>query len=73
MNTDKLDAVIGNMRNTILGKQQLLDIWENRTPNPSAQIGEEMAAASATRFLRINVDELNRILVDLEEARKDLE
>ncbi len=72
MNTDKLDVVISNMRNTILGKQRLLDRWNTIELDPTKPIGEQLAISASVEYLRDNVGELNRILADLEAARKDI-
>lgn len=72
MNTNKLDVVISNIQNTIIGKQRLLDIWDKMEMDPTKPIGEQLAISASVQYLKDNVGELNRILVDLEEARKDI-
>lgn len=51
-----------NLKNTIAGKELLLIEYDNRTGK---------AAEHAKAFLQINVDELKRILIDVELCCKE--
>ena len=68
-----LQTVITNLRNTIAGKEKMLaEQWDKMAfGNPSWQgdIGKQMAMKATIEFLKINIDELNRILDDLVECQ----
>lgn len=61
-----LQTVCDNLKNTIAGKQKVLDTLKNPRDLPP---GADMAVASLSQFLEINIDELKRILVDVEACR----
>ena len=69
MSTEKLDSVISNIKRTIVGKEMLLDTYESPSVNPYGPSVKE----TMIHFLKLNLVELNHILVDLEDARKDIE
>jgi hypothetical protein len=60
-----LETVIANLENTIQGKQALLRDIDFYSGTPSST-----ASSQYTReFLRININELNRILSDLKKVK----
>ena len=68
-----IQTVAANLRNTIAGKEFLLEKMQQGTDSQDAV---DRAVASATMaFLKINIDELKRILADVEtcclQARED--
>ena len=67
-----IQTVATNLRNTIAGKEQAL-VEYNKVLNiyidPVAD-GERMAIIATVEFLKINIDELRRILQDVEQCVK---
>lgn len=67
-----IQTVKQNLRATIAGKEQLLA--EHRCAlavsylGPTPIAGTEMAFVATIKFLEINIDELERILADLEKC-----
>ncbi len=59
-----LDQVIRNLENTILGKRELLDSLNFYTG------GNGQAERVSAEFLRVNIRELERILVDLKKVQE---
>lgn len=59
-----------NLKNTIAGKEKML--WQQRSAlalsylGPTPPVGAEMACFATIQFLEINIDELKRILGDVE-------
>ena len=66
-----LQTVAQNLRNTIAGKEEMLAEFESTT----LRAGANLEAVFATKeFLKINIDELKRILADVEKCvAKDVE
>ena len=63
-----LQTVITNLRRTIAGKEMMLKEY-NKAVNISVDpldVGERMAITATVEFLEINIDELKRILQDVE-------
>jgi len=71
-----LQTVITNLRRTIAGKEMMLKEY-NKAVNISVDpldVGERMAITATVEFLEINIDELKRILADVEKCvEKDVE
>ena len=61
-----IQTVAENLRNTIAGKEKMLaDYQEVRK---LAARGEDMALYATVSFLKVNIDELKRILQDVEQC-----
>lgn len=60
-----IQTVKANIRNTIEGKEHLLDQYQR-----SLELGmlyeQKIAVTAASEFVKINIDELKKILKDLE-------
>lgn len=63
-----LSTVAANLRNTIAGKEQMLAGLNPNNPysNEFLNEGEVMARRATIEFLKININELRRILQDVE-------
>ena len=62
-----IQTVADNLRATIAGKEQMLAEFESTT----LRAGANLEAVYATKeFLKINIDELKRILQDVEQCVK---
>lgn len=63
-----LQTIINNLKNTIAGKQKMLDDLYPNNPFVTEFMsdGEIMARRATIEFLRINISELKRILADVE-------
>ena len=59
-----IQTVATNLRNTIAGKEKYLD--EVRTARCIADRSEDIALHAVQELLKVNVDELKRILQDVE-------
>ena len=67
-----IQTVAENLRNTIAGKERHLA--ELDTVNAMAiSSGEAMALAATYKFLKVNIDELKRILQDVEQCIEKVE
>ena len=65
-----LQTVITNLKNTIAGKEMLLDSYKNPSVNPYPKFVKE----AMIDFLEVNIAELKRILADVEQCvAKDVE
>ena len=56
-------TVRDNLRNTIAGKEQLLESYKS-SPQPT------LATSTLCQMLKVNIDELKRILQDVEQCAK---
>ena len=64
-----IQTVAENLRNTISGKEKYLaEMKENYILSTMA---ESMALSTAIKFLAINIDELKKILADVEQCMAD--
>ena len=67
-----IQTVATNLRNTIAGKEQLLKQHYNTLEvykrGAKENTGVEMAINATVQFLDINIDELKRILQDVEQC-----
>lgn len=59
-----LQTVITNLKRTIAGKEMLLATYENPSVNPYPKFVKE----AMIQFLETNIDELKRILQDLDQC-----
>ena len=60
-----INTVAANLRNTIAGKEKLLDTLEKRASIERASI-DQIAFLATVNFLKVNIDELRRILADVD-------
>lgn len=67
----KLETVQANLRNTIAGKERLLLKDEIRLEEVDMNIVDRMACIAVVKLLKINIDELKRILTDVELCMND--
>ena len=68
-----LQTIITNLQNTIAGKEMLLVTYENPSVGRH-DVGSRMAMTATIEFLKVNIDELKRILADVEKCvEKDVE
>ena len=71
-----ISTVAQNLRNTIAGKEQALKEY-NKAVNISIDpldVGERMALTATIEYLEVNINELKRILQDVEKCvEKDVE
>ena len=61
-----IQTVAENLRNTIAGKEKYLD--EVRTARCIADRREDIALHAVQELLKVNIDELKRILQDVEQC-----
>ena len=65
-----IQTVAQNLRNTIAGKEMLLDSYKNPSVNPYPKFVKD----AMIDFLEVNIAELKRILQDVEQCvAKDVE
>ena len=65
-----ISTIVQNLRNTIAGKEMLLDTYKNPSVNPYPKFVKE----AMIDFLEVNIDELKHILADVEKCvEKDIE
>jgi hypothetical protein len=65
-----IQTVAQNLRNTVAGKEMLLDSYKNPSVNPYPKFVKE----AMIDFLEVNINELKRILADVEKCvEKDVE
>ncbi len=67
-----IQTVATNLRNTIAGKEKMLAQQQSALAlsylGPTPPVGTEMAFVATIKFLEINIDELRRILQDVEQC-----
>lgn len=63
-----LQTVITNLKNTIAGKEHLLDQYARALDGDKMLYEQKIAVGAAKEFLEINIAELKRILDDLVEC-----
>lgn len=64
-------TIRNNLKNTIKGKEAALAEYNQVLALQSENAGGRMAIAAAAEFLKINLEELNNILRDLEQCRPE--
>lgn len=68
-----IHTVITKLKNTIAGKERLLEGTKRQIP-AVVELGRLRALQTTVEFLEINIDELKRILADVEQCvAKDVE
>ena len=68
-----IQTVAENLRNTIAGKEQYLEAIQKERTFVGLRDGEDIALRTTAQFLEINIDELKRILQDVEVCSKNSE
>ena len=63
-----IQTVAENLRNTIAGKEKMLSGIKN--PDEMFNMEARMVAIATREFLSINIDELKKILADVEQCAK---
>jgi flagellar biosynthesis chaperone FliJ len=63
-----IQTVAENLRRTIAGKEHMLDSHKRYLRGQGITIAETMASETIVKFLEINIDELKRILKDVEQC-----
>lgn len=63
-------TVAENLRNTIAGKEEMLLAIQHERTFVGLRDGEDIALSTTAQFLQINIDELKRILQDVEQCCK---
>ena len=63
-----IHTVADNLRNTIAGKEHLLDQYSRALEGDKMLYEQKIAVGAAKEFVQINIDELNRILQDVEKC-----
>ena len=65
-----IETVRDNLRNTIAGKERMLAQYQSALAcsyaGPTPPPGAEMACIATIQFLEVNIDELKRVLQDVE-------
>lgn len=61
-------TVAENLRNTIAGKENMLLAIQQERTFVGLRDGEDIALKTTAQFLQINIDELKRILQDVEQC-----
>lgn len=60
-----IQTLAQNLRRTIAGKEMMLATYENPIVGDHS-VGSRMAKTATVEFLKINIDELKKILADVE-------
>ena len=69
-----IQTVAQNLRNTIAGKEHLLEQYSRSLDGDKMLYEQKIAVGAAKEFVQINIDELKRILADVESCvAKDVE
>jgi hypothetical protein len=69
-----IQTVAQNLRNTIAGKEAMLASHTKYLQSAGTSGGENMAILATVEFLKVNINELRRILRDVESCvAKDVE
>ena len=67
-----ISTVADNLCNTIAGKEQMLAQYQSALAcsyaGPTPPPGAEMACIATIQFLEVNIDELKRVLQDVEQC-----
>jgi hypothetical protein len=63
-----IQTVASNLRNTIAGKEHMLDSHKRYLRSAGTSGAENIAIDTTVKFLEINIDELKRILKDVEQC-----
>ena len=65
-----IQTVANNLRNTIAGKEKMLEQTQKAREFANLPDGNDAALFATVEFLKINIDELQRILQDVEQCAK---
>ncbi len=68
-----IQTVAENLRNTIKGKEAMLASHQSYLRSSGTSGGENMAIYATVQFLEININELERILKDVEQCIEKVE
>ena len=72
-----IQTVRDNLKNTIAGKEKMLAQYRSALATsyagPTPPPGAEMACIAIIQFLEVNIDELKRILQDVEQCIEKVE
>jgi hypothetical protein len=68
-----IQTVAENLRNTIAGKENMLLAVQQERTFVGLRDGEDIALKTTAQFLKINIDELKRILQDVEQCIEKVE
>jgi len=63
-----IQTVAQNLRNTIAGKENMLLAVQQERTFVGLRDGEDIALQTTAQFLKINIDELKRILKDVKQC-----
>ena len=66
-----IQTVADNLRNTIAGKEHLLDQYSRALDGDKMLYEQKIAVGAASEFVKINIAELKRILQDVEQCRPE--
>ena len=61
-----IENIAQNLRNTIAGKEHLLDQYTRALEGDKMLYEQKVAVGAASEFLKINIAELRRLLADVE-------
>jgi hypothetical protein len=67
-----IQTVADNLRNTIAGKENMLLAVQQERTFVGLRDGEDIALKTTAQFLKINIDELKRVLQDVEQCEPSL-
>ena len=67
-----IQTVADNLRNTIAGKEHMLDSHKRYLRSTGTSGPENTAIFAIIQFLEVNIDELQRILKDVEQCSEDV-
>lgn len=62
-----IQTIADNLRKTIAGKEEYLNFVQRERTFVGLRDGEDLALSTTAKFLAINIDELKRILQDVEQ------
>ncbi len=65
-----IQTVASNLRNTIAGKEELLSVFTKPENYDWLPQPDKTARDAVNAFLKVNIDELKRILQDVEQCAK---
>jgi hypothetical protein len=68
-----IQTVADNLRNTIKGKEDMLYSVQRERTMVGLRDGEDIALKTIAQFLTININELERILQDVEQCIEKVE
>ena len=63
-----IETVAENLRNTIAGKEHLLDQYSRVLDGDKMLYEQKIAVSATSKFLEVNIAELKRVLQDVEQC-----